>query len=157
MLTSDCYPCRNEALESLPPRENVVSTTHWRVAHAFNSALPGWLVLVPRNHVTAFADLSPDAADELGGLIRDLSVALQEVTGCVKTYLMQFAEAEGFGHLHIHLVPRAADLPAEFKGPRVFGYLTDDESRWIPAEELDVLAARLTEAWAQIPRLSSRR
>ncbi|WP_291523987.1 HIT family protein [Branchiibius sp. NY16-3462-2] len=148
MDTASCYPCRHEALESLPPRENVVSTTHWRAAHAFNSTLPGWLVLVPRTHVTSFADLSPAAADELGGLIRDLSIALRAVTGCVKTYLLQFAEAAGFEHLHIHLVPRAADLPAELKGPRVFGYLTDDQSQWIPADELDDLAAQLTASLA---------
>ncbi|PWJ25180.1 diadenosine tetraphosphate (Ap4A) HIT family hydrolase [Branchiibius hedensis] len=157
MDTASCYPCRHEALESLPPRENVVSTAHWRAAHAFNSTLPGWLVLVPRTHVMSFADLPAAAADELGGLIRGLSVALREVTGCVKTYVMQFAEAEGFGHLHIHLVPRAADLPDELKGPRVFGYLTDDTSRWLPDEALDEIAAQVTSAWEQIAGLSSRR
>lgn len=147
---TSCHPCRNEARDMLLPRENVLLTPHWRAAHAFNSTLPGWLVLVPRVHVTAFADLSPAAADELGGLIRALSVALRDVTGCVKTYVMQFAEAEGFGHLHVHLVPRAADLPDEFKGPRVFGYLTDDESQWLPTDTLDAVATRVAAAVGSI-------
>lgn len=97
-----------------------MTTPHWRVAHAFNSTLPGWLVVVPRSHITAFADLSRESATELGGLIRDVSVALREITGCVKTYVMQFADAEGFEHLHVHVVPRAADRPPELKGPCVF-------------------------------------
>lgn len=72
------------------------------------------------------------AAAELGPLIRDLSRALEEITGSVKTYVMQFAEAEGFAHLHVHLVPRAADHPDDAKGPRVFAFLSEDESEWLP-------------------------
>lgn len=113
------------------------------MAHAFNSTLPGWLVLVPRSHVTSFAELSPSAAGELGQLIRDLSLRLEAVTGCVKTYVMQFAEAEGFGHLHVHLVPRAADIPPDRKGPRVFGYLSEDPSQWLAHDEMDRLAVAL--------------
>ncbi len=68
----------------------------------------------------------------LGLLARKASIALQAVTGCTKTYLMLFAEAEGFGHLHVHVVPRMPDFEPEVLGPRVFAYLTDDESSWIP-------------------------
>ena len=45
---------------------------------------------------------------------------------------MLFAEAEGFGHLHVHVVPRMPDFEPEVLGPRVFAYLSDDESTWIP-------------------------
>ena len=56
-------------------------------------------------------------ADDLGGLVRSLGTALEAVTGCVKTYLMQFSEAEGFSHLHLHLVPRLPDHPEDARGP----------------------------------------
>ncbi len=125
---------------SLPPREEVIRTDHWRVAHAFNSTLPGWLVVLATRHVGSFTELTPEAADELGGLIRRLSSALAAVTGCVKTYLMQFSEAEGFSHLHLHLVPRLPDLPENARGPRVFVYLTDDQARWLPETERDTIA-----------------
>lgn len=121
-------------------------TDHWRVAHAFDSSLPGWLVLLPTRHVTAFTELSVDAADELGGLVRRLSVSLERVTGCVKTYLMQFSEAEGFSHLHLHLVPRMADQPEDARGPRVFTYLGADERHRIPEPERDAVALRLRAA-----------
>lgn len=139
-FAAGCYSCEHGAQASLPPRDDVVHTEHWRVAHAFNSTLPGWLVLLPTRHLASFAELTPEAADELGGLVRRLGIALEAVTGCVKTYLMQFSEAEGFSHLHLHLVPRLVDHPRDALGPKVFGYLTEDESRWLPEAERDALA-----------------
>src|SRR6478672_9492335 len=130
----ECYSCGRLALADPPPREDIASTAHWRVVHAFNSTLPGWLVIVPARHLTAFTELTPEAADELGGLVRRVSLALERVTGCVKTYLMQFSEAEGFSHLHLHLVPRSPDHPADTRGPRVFAYLTQDEASWLPPD-----------------------
>ncbi len=147
-LVSGCFPCDQQATDALPPREDVVHTDHWRVAHAFNSTLPGWLVLLPTRHVTSFTELTPEAADELGGLVRRLGTALETVTGCVKTYLMQFSEAEGFSHLHLHLVPRLPDQPEDVRGPRVFAYLKDDQAQWLPVPELDAIALSVREALA---------
>ena len=143
-----CFACDQQAAVPLPPREDVVHTDHWRVAHAFNSTLPGWLVLVPTRHVKSFTELTPEAADEVGGLVRRLGAALEAVTGCVKTYLMQFSEAEGFSHLHLHLVPRLPDHPAAARGPRVFAYLADDEAEWLPATDRDSLALSVRAALA---------
>lgn len=145
-LVPGCFSCDQQAAASLPPRDDVVHTEHWRVAHAFNSTLPGWLVVLPARHITSFTELSAEAADELGGLIRRVGGALEVVTGCVKTYLMQFSEAEGFSHLHLHLVPRLADQPDDVRGPRVFAYLTDDESRWLTTTERDTMALTLRAA-----------
>ena len=147
-LVPGCYSCDQQAVGSPPPREDVVRTEHWRVVHSFNSTLPGWLVLLPTRHVTSFTALTPAAADELGGLVRRLSAALESVTGCVKTYLMQFSEAEGFSHLHLHLVPRSPDHPDDARGPRVFVYLTEDETRWLPTTERDRIALSLHAALA---------
>ena len=77
-------------------------------------------------HVASFTELTPEAADELGGLVRRLGTALEAVTGCVKTYLMQFSEAEGFSHLHVHLVPRLPDHPEDARGPRVIASKDDN-------------------------------
>lgn len=145
-LLPGCFACDLQAQSSLPPRDDVVHTDHWRVAHAFNSTLPGWLVIVPTRHVESFTELAPEAADELGGLVRRLSIALEQVTGCVKTYLMQFSEAEGFAHLHLHLVPRMPEHPEEARGPRVFAYLADDETQWLPEAERDAVAAAVRAA-----------
>ena len=148
-LVPGCYSCDQQAAGSPPPREDVLHTEHWRVVHAFNSTLPGWLILLPTRHLTAFTQLTPAAADELGGLVRRLSAALETVTGCVKTYLMQFSEAEGFSHLHLHLVPRSPEHPDDARGPRVFTYLVEDDARWLPATERDRIALAVRAALAE--------
>jgi diadenosine tetraphosphate (Ap4A) HIT family hydrolase len=150
-LEPGCFACDQQMATSPPPREHVVGTSHWRVAHAFNSTLPGWLVLVPTRHVTSFTGLTPAAAAELGGLVQRLSSALETVTGCVKTYLVQFSEKEGFAHLHLHLVPRQPDHPEGLRGPRVFGYLSDDESEWLPEGRRDAIALAVRAAVPQPP------
>jgi len=148
-LVPGCYSCDQQAATARPPREDIVHTSHWRIAHAFNSTLPGWQVIVPTRHVLSFTDLTPAAADELGGLVRRLSVALEQVTGCIKTYVMQFSEAEGFTHLHVHLVPRLPDHPPEARGPAVFSLMTGDESRWVPVARQDDLALALRAAFEE--------
>jgi diadenosine tetraphosphate (Ap4A) HIT family hydrolase len=145
MPAPDCYSCRHA--DDTAPRQDVLRTGHWRVAHAFNSTLPGWLVILPAEHLAAFTELTPQAAEELGPLVRRLSLALEQVTGCVKTYLMQFSEAEGFSHLHLHLVPRMPDQPDDLRGPRIFGYLTEDQERWLSDDALDDVALRVRAAY----------
>jgi diadenosine tetraphosphate (Ap4A) HIT family hydrolase len=62
-----CFSCAQEArFEALSVRERVAVDGSWRVAHAIDSALPGWLVLLPRRHVTAIAELTDDEAANLG-------------------------------------------------------------------------------------------
>jgi diadenosine tetraphosphate (Ap4A) HIT family hydrolase len=140
----DCYSCRNDPRAAdLPPRERIAFDEHWRVAHATGTALPGWLVLVPRRHVTAIAELTGAEAAGLGAWQVRLSRALHAVTGCEKTYVAQFAEAAGFGHVHFHIVPRSPDLPSELRGPRVFQALGRGEEEAVPAERMDELALEL--------------
>ncbi|MGW4941733.1 HIT family protein [Actinoplanes sp. NPDC004185] len=132
----DCYACRNnDRFDRLPPRERIAADSYWRVAHDFTSALPGWLILVPRRHVTAIAALTDAEAAALGTWQVRLSRALGLVTGCVKTYVMQFAEKDGFAHVHFHVVPRMPDLPVERRGPGIFRYLTPGSTDDRLAEE----------------------
>jgi diadenosine tetraphosphate (Ap4A) HIT family hydrolase len=145
-MTGDCYSCRQENdLATASFAERLHLTDHWRTAHAFNSSLPGWLVVIPRRHVTSIAELTPAEAAELGPLVHRLSTALHEVVRCEKTYVMQFAEAEGFGHVHFHLVPRMPDLPPEHRGPRVFHYLTRPESEWLTTDQREEVAGAIAD------------
>ncbi len=151
--SSDCVSCAWEARPERPPRERVYLGPRWRVAHAFGTALPGWLVVLPRRHVVALDELTPAEAADLGPLLREVTSALRRVTGCEKTYVALFAEAGGFSHVHFHVVPRMAGLAAELRGPRVFGLLGGDPARHVPDADMDQIAARLTAALpAKIPQ-----
>jgi diadenosine tetraphosphate (Ap4A) HIT family hydrolase len=57
--------------------------------------------------------LTPDEAAELGRLLPVVSQALQKAVGCQKTYVVQFAEHPEHPHVHFHVIPITADLPAE--------------------------------------------
>lgn len=145
-MPAGCYACDQSGAEA-PFRERFVRRAGWRVAHDFNSSLEGWLILAPLRHVQSLDELTPDEATTLGELLRESSIALQAVTGCVKTYVMLFAEAEGFAHLHVHVVPRMQDQPPDRRGPDVFGYLKD--GRAITPERRDEIAAALLAAWPE--------
>ena len=145
----DCYSCAREAeFDRLPPRERIAADELWRIAHAIGTAVPGWLVLLPRRHVTSIAALSDAEASSLGTWQVRISRALHVVMGCQKTYVAQFAEAERFAHVHFHIVPRPRDLPAALRGPKVFGALGSDGRTIVTEQEMDGIAARLARALA---------
>lgn len=143
-MSKACYACEQSTLDA-PFRERFVREGGWRVAHDFNSSLEGWLVLAPLRHVLSLDELTGDEASALGTLLRGATVALKAVTGCEKTYVMLFTEAEGFSHLHVHVVPRLADQPDDRRGPAVFGYLRDGGA--LSPERRDAVVEALVAAW----------
>ncbi len=143
-MTESCFPCRNSASVATGSITEAIHVGKgWRVAHAFNTSLPGWLVLVPLRHVAAADDLSAAEAAEMGLLLKRCSAALKSVTGCTKSYFMFFAEAEGFSHLHVHVVPRMDWFAPEQSGPGVFGFLGLDEQASLPTSERERLSHEL--------------
>jgi diadenosine tetraphosphate (Ap4A) HIT family hydrolase len=140
-VAENCFPCANNAADSLPPRERIYDDGLWRVAHAFNSAQPGWLVAVLRRHATSLGELSQREGLSLGRLVPALSRALQEELGVPKAYLAFLAEQEGFAHIHLHVVARPAP---DARGPAVFNLLQRPQSEWMTTSEMDDLAERLS-------------
>jgi diadenosine tetraphosphate (Ap4A) HIT family hydrolase len=143
---TECLSCAQDARVDMPPRERLHIGPRWRVAHAFGTSLPGWLVVLPRRHVTALDQLTTEEAAELGPLLRALTAAMCEVLGCSKTYVALFAEAEGFAHVHFHVVPRQPGLDPGLRGPRVFGLLGDDPASHVPARVMDEVAISVGQA-----------
>jgi len=126
-----------------PLWDAILRTPYWDVVHSYNTSLPGWLVLVARRHIEAIDALTQDEAVELGQLLRRVSIALRDATGCVKTYVMQFAEQVEHPHVHFHVVPRMADQPEDRRGPQVFGYLGVSEANRVPEATLLALATQI--------------
>jgi len=141
-----CHTCqlltRRDAGQA-PLWDNIYRAQYWDVVHSYNTSLPGWLVLVVRRHIEAVDSLTDEEATELGRLIRNTSVALKEITGCLKTYVIQFAESPDHPHVHFHVVPRLADQPEDRHSTKIFGYLG------VPEEER-VSEAAMTEIAGQV-------
>lgn len=143
---NQCYTCEMAARRhagQAPKWDNIYHTRFWDVAHAYNTALPGWLVLIARRHIEALDELTDDEAVELGLLIRRVSTALRTVTGCKKTYVIQFAEAAEHPHVHLHIVPRMADLPKDRRGPKIFAYLGVPEEERVDENRMNEIAAKV--------------
>jgi len=143
---SGCHTCeligRRDAGKA-PLWDSIVRTEHWDIVHAYNTSLPGWLVLVLRRHITALSELTESEASELGRLIRRVSIALQEITGCKKTYVVQFAEQAEHPHVHFHIVPRMANLKEEYTSTRIFNLLGVPDSDRVSEDTMNELASRL--------------
>jgi diadenosine tetraphosphate (Ap4A) HIT family hydrolase len=118
-------------------------TEFWDVAHSHNTALPGWMILIARRHMEAIEELSEAEAAELGLLLRQVSIALKEITGCLKTYVLQFAEHEDHPHVHFHVIPRMADQPENRRSTQIFGYLGVPEAERVSEQKMNEVAARM--------------
>ena len=144
--TNRCQTCelvaRRDQAEA-PPWDAIYRSQYWDVVHSFNTSLEGWLVLVARRHMAAVDEMSDEEAVELGRLIRRVSLALREATGCVKTYVIQFAESPDHPHVHFHVVPRMADQPEDHRGPNVFRYLGVADTERVAEAKMNNLAAQI--------------
>ena len=141
-----CKTCEMTAQRRLgkaPLWDNIYQTGFWDVVHAYNSALPGWLVLVVQRHIESLDELTEQEAAELGPLIRRVSLSLKSVVGCTKTYVIQFAEARQHPHVHFHIVPRMADQPAERRSAGIMGYLGVSRDERISEDRMNEIGAEI--------------
>ena len=140
---STCKTCELIARRdagNAPLWDCIQRTQFWDVVHCNNTALPGWLVLVVRRHIAAIDELTEEEAVELGALLRQVSGALKEITGCLKTYVIQFAEMEEHRHVHFHVIPRMADQPENRRGTGISGYLGVSEGERVSEEKMNEIA-----------------
>ncbi len=151
MQNNACYTCelttRRDAGLS-PLWDSIYRTAYWDVVHSYNTSLLGWLVLIARRHMNAIDEMTDDEAVEVGKLIRQVSIALKQVTGCSKTYVIQFAEAAGHSHVHFHVVPRMAE---DRKGPLIFGYLGVAEAERVSEKTMNALAVEVRQFLLTMP------
>jgi diadenosine tetraphosphate (Ap4A) HIT family hydrolase len=118
---------------------------HWKVDHAYPTKLVGWVVLVLKRHAEAMHELSADECLEMGALIGRTARALRAEMGCDTEYVACVAEAVHLHHVHIHLVPRQADLPQDLQGPRSFALLKPAPGEAAAPQDVAVFCERLRE------------
>jgi diadenosine tetraphosphate (Ap4A) HIT family hydrolase len=136
-----CWLCEaNERDPSTSP-DSVFVGIEWRVA-VHRSGLLGWLLVVPRRHITSLAELKDAEAGELGKVFRSATRALVACLRAEKTYTLQFSEETP--HLHFSLIPRMTDLPESRRGVGISEY---NKEPTVPDDERDALARDLRKSW----------
>jgi len=136
-MPDTCFTCRSTSGEQrISPGPTIFTGQFWLVEHAYPTTVAGWLVLVLKRHAEALHDLTPEEFAELGVLQGRAVRLLHTVTGCAKEYSVCFAEMPGFFHIHFHIIPRAADLPQESRGGKIFAALKISPEQAIPADAI---------------------
>ena len=146
---AECHTCELTAQRDkgeAPLWDNIFRTQYWDLVHSYNTSLPGWLVLVARRHLAAVDEMSAAEAAELGVLLQQVSASLKQVTGCQKTYVMQFAEHPQHPHVHFHVVPRLNEQPETHRGPRVMKYLQVTEDEYVTEDVMNALSEQIRQA-----------
>lgn len=120
--TAECVGCQANRDEILAPGGALYDDGLWRLEHTFEPfPMVGWLILKPLRHVESLADLTPDEAAALGPLLRRITAAMMATLALARVYAALYAES--VPHVHIHLIPRAPDLPEALYGPHIFDLL----------------------------------
>jgi diadenosine tetraphosphate (Ap4A) HIT family hydrolase len=146
--SQECWSCRsNTGEQRISPGPPIHVGEFWQVEHAYPTRLPGWLVIVLRRHADALHEIHPGEFIELAHVLERTVRVLREVVACEKEYVACYAELDHFRHVHFHVVPRAADMPAELLGTRSFALLQVTECEAVPREEIRALCETLRDAF----------
>ncbi|MFD2083522.1 Diadenosine tetraphosphate (Ap4A) hydrolase [Actinopolymorpha cephalotaxi] len=140
-----CLGCDLRAGRRELPGGVIRETDHWVVQHVLGPLNLGTLIVAPRLHVVSAADLSVDAAEELGQVLRDASRMLEALCEPEQVYVCQWSHGESARkHLHFVVQPVTADVVRAFDGRRseqlqAAMMLTDYEA---PREEVEAFCER---------------
>jgi diadenosine tetraphosphate (Ap4A) HIT family hydrolase len=122
-----------------PPGGRIHEGDQWIVDHSLSPVrLKGWLLLKPKRHVEAFADLTLDEAAALGPLAAAVAAALTRAVAPERVYVCSFGEE--VRHVHIHVVPRYRGMDAV--SYEVLERMWSEQSPWACGdEEAEAVAA----------------
>jgi hypothetical protein len=67
-----------------------------------------------------------------------------------KTYVVQFAEAEGHHHVHFHVIPRMVDQPEGSRGAKIFNYLGVSEQERVSEDVMNDIARHIQSVFANM-------
>lgn len=133
------------------PASRVAQTEHWTVLLRPKQPALGSLVLICREPVRAFADVSPQAYADMREVVRGIEATLREVVHYERiNYLMLMMVDPD---VHFHVIPR-------YEGSRKFGSTDFLDAGWpgppmldaavsLDAATSDTLLAQLRAAWAR--------
>ncbi len=137
-----CLVCREHSGDVALPGGFLLDNRHVVAFHC--PPLPdherpylGYLFVTSRRHVPSFAELASIEAAAMGEAIGVASAALKS-EGAERVYLATIGH--GASHLHVHLIPRWPETPADIPWMRVDEW---EGARRGGAEEVEAMTRRL--------------
>ena len=114
-----CLGCDLLAGRRALPGGIVHQTAGWVVNHVVGPMNLGTLVVGPKEHIVAVADLGDTAAAEFGPVLRDTARVVEELCRPEQTYLALWSHgASARKHLHVAVQPVTTAVVARYGGMR---------------------------------------
>jgi diadenosine tetraphosphate (Ap4A) HIT family hydrolase len=114
-----CLSCDIVAGRFAVPGGILYETTRWIVNHAVGRLNLGTLIVAPRDHVVAVANLDDISASELGPLLRDAAGVVEAICRPEQTYVCVWSHGRTERrHLHILVQPVTAAMVELYGGLR---------------------------------------
>jgi diadenosine tetraphosphate (Ap4A) HIT family hydrolase len=109
-MADDCLACDLAAGRQPLPGGVIHQTESWLVEHCVGPLGLGTLIVKPKRHVTAVANLSPPEALQLGPLLQRASWVASRLVDAEQVYNCLWSHAGGVpGHLHYVIQPVTRD------------------------------------------------
>ncbi|MER6187848.1 hypothetical protein [Streptomyces sp. NPDC001652] len=119
MDVTGCLGCDLLAGRRELPGGVLHETAAWVVNHVVGPMNLGTLIVGPREHVVAVAELDGTAAAELGPLLRDTARVVETLCRPEQTYVCMWSHGrDARKHLHIAVQPVTAEVRARYGGLR---------------------------------------
>jgi diadenosine tetraphosphate (Ap4A) HIT family hydrolase len=133
LFKEDCLTCKSiQGIIHLSAYPRIYESKYWVVEHMSPCAIKGWIVVALKRHCTGLHELTSDEFIDFAGIAKQLCSTIKTLLNSEKEYMMQFAEGDGFGHVHFHIISRLTDWPLEFKGINVFNAINQNNQQMIP-------------------------
>lgn len=117
MPEENCKICKVE--DSSP--YVVYQTSFWRIRHIDETDIAGYCLLESKRHILDLSTAIDKELEQYGVILSKLMAAQRKlIPSCERIYTYSLAEA--VPHFHVHVIPRRADFPAEYKGRGIMAY-----------------------------------
>jgi diadenosine tetraphosphate (Ap4A) HIT family hydrolase len=114
-----CLGCDLLAGRQPLPGGIIHQTPRWAVNHAVGPLNLGTLVIAPREHIVSVADLDSAAAGELGPLLRQAAIVIEQLCQPEQVYVGLWSHgAAGRKHLHFVAQPVTGEVRLAYGGLR---------------------------------------
>lgn len=117
-VETSCLFCRRTE----PPENFIYEDAHWLVRHSNETNILGYAVIEAKRHFIDLSAATDTEAASYGVILRAVTRAIREVTGCQRVYT--FSLGEMVEHFHLHVVPRTESMPRTFRGRGILAYPT---------------------------------
>ncbi|WP_148929183.1 HIT family protein [Paenibacillus methanolicus] len=104
-----CFICdKHLGTSNQPPGGYFYEDEHWKVCHfPVDQSCVGRIVLESKRHFLDFSEMTEEETISYGVALKQLYLALKQVTGAERVYSL--LTIDGVPHFHAHLVPRGYD------------------------------------------------